>query len=215
MKTAPDGFTLVELAIVITIIGLLIGGVLKGQQMMDNARITDVTRQITAYHTAVTTFKDIYKNLPGDLPSPGNFLPNCTTAECMVNGDANGKIDNTAELLTFWLHLSKANLIKGVDERVTDWKVIPPNTALGGKLFMLYNQYYLYSIVTDCCGNETHALNAHQAWQIDLKLDDGKPLTGEILGIGDNSNCGLGASNNNYHINIAGNICGISTPLKS
>ncbi|MCK5555335.1 MAG: prepilin-type N-terminal cleavage/methylation domain-containing protein, partial [Alphaproteobacteria bacterium] len=54
------GFTLVELAIVLTIIGLLIGGILKGQQLMQNARVTATIAQIQAIESATTTFRDTY-----------------------------------------------------------------------------------------------------------------------------------------------------------
>ncbi len=61
------GFTLVELAIVLTIIGLLIGGILKGQQLITNARVTAQMAQVQGVEAATTTFNDTYQGLPGDL----------------------------------------------------------------------------------------------------------------------------------------------------
>ena len=74
---SQKGFTLVELAIVMTIIGLLIGGILKGQELMQNARITATVSQVKSYSAAVTTFKDMYQATPGDMLNAGTRLVGC------------------------------------------------------------------------------------------------------------------------------------------
>ena len=71
------GFTLVELAIVMIIIGLLIAGVLKGQALIGNAKVTAQVAQVKAIDAATSTFKDMYAGLPGDILTPGTRLPNC------------------------------------------------------------------------------------------------------------------------------------------
>lgn len=72
------GFTLVELAIVLSIIGLLIGAVLKGQEMIDNARVLSTVSQVEAYRAAAITFKDMYAYYPGDIPNASERVPGCT-----------------------------------------------------------------------------------------------------------------------------------------
>lgn len=129
------GFTLVELAIVITIIGLLIGGVLKGQEMIQNARVTATIAQVDSYRAAVHTFRDRFDNWPGDMPAAQSQLPNCTTATFCYNGNGNSRIGTGAnpvgagwynsggtatavidnEATQFWKHLSLADLISGVN----------------------------------------------------------------------------------------------------
>ena len=69
-QTSQAGFTLVELAIVMIIIGLLIAGVLKGQELIANARVTSTVAQIKAIDAATSTFKDTYQALPGILRTP-------------------------------------------------------------------------------------------------------------------------------------------------
>lgn len=134
------GFTLVELAIVMTIIGLLIGGILKGQELMQNARVTSTIAQVRAYEAATTTFRDKYDAIPGDMANASTRIPSCT-ASCnpaagvpanAVPGDnrigdpawaaAAGWINQTSavavvgtnETELFWVHLLLSDLISGV-----------------------------------------------------------------------------------------------------
>ncbi len=136
------GFTLVELAIVMTIIGLLIGGILKGQELMENARVTSTVAQVKSYEAAVTTFRDSFNAVPGDISNANVRIAGCTTACNAVAGTAgngivgplawatttawpaqmtaalNGADPSTEaqETQLFWTHLLKADLIAGVTD---------------------------------------------------------------------------------------------------
>ena len=70
------GFTLVELAVVMIIIGLLIGGILKGQELIANAQITGTASSVKGIDAATTTFRDTYAAMPGDLTNASTRLPN-------------------------------------------------------------------------------------------------------------------------------------------
>src|SRR5262245_240096 len=89
---AQAGFTLVELAIVMIIIGLLIGGVLKGQQLITNAQVTSTVAQIKAIDAATTSFRDQYAATPGDMVTPTARIPNCATGACAVVGNGDGRV---------------------------------------------------------------------------------------------------------------------------
>ena len=66
IKRQQSGFTLVEIAIVLVIIGLLLGGVLKGQEMIENSRIKSVVADMRGVSAAFTGYFDRYRALPGD-----------------------------------------------------------------------------------------------------------------------------------------------------
>ena len=83
------GFTLVEIAIVLVIIGLLIGGILQGRSMIQNARVKRLVNDMEGLRTAVLTFQDRYSMLPGDENDPNN-PPGDTN-----NGNNNGQLAET------------------------------------------------------------------------------------------------------------------------
>lgn len=155
-SASEKGFTLVELAIALMVIGLLIGGVLKGKELIENARITRVLRDIESYETATRIFDNTYGALPGDIKNPGLRLPNCTAAPCSTTGDGNGWIGPSVcisscglsasaimnmENRRYWLHLAVANMISGVDAGGTSTEgfgVNFPESTVGGGYVMLY-----------------------------------------------------------------------------
>jgi prepilin-type N-terminal cleavage/methylation domain-containing protein len=160
-----SGFTLVELAIVMTIIGLLIGGILKGQELMLNARVTATIAQVRSYEAAATTFRDSFASLPGDMPGASTRLPGCVASCDPVAASAGNSIignplwsagwasqgvalsDTTVskETTLFWIHLLAADLISGVSpEPITtpatavQWGVTHPQARINGGFVIGY-----------------------------------------------------------------------------
>jgi prepilin-type N-terminal cleavage/methylation domain-containing protein len=88
-KASQQGFTLIELSIVLVIIGLIVGGVLVGQDLIRAAAVRGQISQIEKYQTAVNTFRTKYDGLPGDLSNAANFgfQPR---GSCPGQGDGNG-----------------------------------------------------------------------------------------------------------------------------
>ncbi len=117
------GFTLVELAIVMIIIGLLIAGVLKGQQLIANARVTSTVAQVKGIDGATSTFRDMYNGIPGDLANAATRLKNCAGSPICnaAAGDGNGQIGTAptaasgTEARAFFPQLSLADLLTGIN----------------------------------------------------------------------------------------------------
>src|SRR5689334_20830022 len=96
-NTSESGFTLIELSIVLVIIGLIVGGVLVGQDMIKAAQIRATVAQIEKYNTAVNTFRNKYNALPGDMSNPTYFFPSVTGANAATTGlgNNNGLIEGS------------------------------------------------------------------------------------------------------------------------
>jgi len=160
-----SGFTLVEIAIVLVIIGLLLGGVLKGQEMIKNAEIRNVITDVRGLSAAMYAYRDRYNAIPGDDSNARVHLSDTS----LTNGDNDGLID-TAERPDFFEHLRAAKLIKGTGNAT-------PNHSLGGTLIARNTGNGLVGIVF--CAS---TVLGEDALLIDLKEDDGVPNTGSIRG---------------------------------
>jgi prepilin-type N-terminal cleavage/methylation domain-containing protein len=111
MKNTQKGFTLVEIAIVLVIIGLLLGGILKGQEMITQAKIKNVIADMSGVSAAMYGYQDRYRALPGD--DKGATRWSTATA-----GDGDGVIEakylaTTGEASEFWRHLRLSGFVAG------------------------------------------------------------------------------------------------------
>ena len=149
IRKAEQGFTLVELAIVMIIIGLLIGGILKGQELIANARVAATVTQIKGIDSATSTFQDKYNALPGDMLTPTTRLANCAAAPCNTPGNGDGQVKDGAnvtfaqapatETLNFFVHLAAADLISGVNPNLgAGWGGDYPTAQIGGGMHVGY-----------------------------------------------------------------------------
>lgn len=132
---ATDGFTLVEMSVVLLIIALIVGGIVVGSDMITNSQMQTIIADVERFKNASKQFRDKYNYLPGDLPTAATFWG--TDAGCPVadsapktetcNGDGDGKIRETsstftspaslgtnAESLRVWQHLANAGFIEGL-----------------------------------------------------------------------------------------------------
>lgn len=182
-NTNQSGFTLVEIAIVLVIIGLLLGGVLKGQEMITNAKIKNVINDLNGVSAAYQTYIDRYKSIPGDDAAASTRFAGA------VNGGGNGQLTGlytavaapavTAETNNFWQHLRMAGLVNGA---ATATVALPGINAVGGLLGV-------QSQVT-AAGGSTYGLSGPVvcagsvpwkiAQSIDIQLDDGNSDTGNV-----------------------------------
>ncbi len=226
------GFTLVELSIVLVIIGLIVGGVLAGQDMIRAAEIRATISQVEEFNTATNTFRDKFRAMPGDIGAAGaqnfglndaanrsgaaeppnqNGLLECRLAAC-DDGNATDPITRAfgGENAMFWVDLSTKNLIENSLTAATyaeagggaaltpggtdDLFSYIPEAKLGkGNFITAFSasgrNFYQLTGVTgiDAAGGYTlaNALTPQDAFNIDSKMDDGKPLTGTVRALND------------------------------
>ena len=192
MKRNQSGFTLVEIAIVLVIIGLLLGGILKGQELVQNARVRNLADQQNAVAAAYFAFQDRYRALPGDYAAAQANIPNVTSAPACAGPCVQGNSQITGEERVFaWHHLTNAGFIAcpvcAANPAAT--AAIPgsnnsPVNAYNG--FMLLEYANNYAVVAPAvAANVNHLKSGLQVpsnimAEVDRKLDDGSPATGHF-----------------------------------
>ena len=169
------GFTLVEIAIVLVIVGLLIGGVLKGQEMITNAKLKRIESDNAGIAAAMFSYQDRYLQLPGDDDSASTRF-NIFNAVANINGDSDGVISGNwvavadTETSNFWRHLRAAGLIPGGGLDATQ-----PTNAYGGNIGIRNGSLLIAGHVT-----VFGSIEGPIATIIEARLDDGSPQTGRI-----------------------------------
>ena len=118
-RTNNPGFTLIEIAIVLVIIGLLLGGVLKGQELINNARVKSFASDFRNVPVYIYAYQDRFRAIPGDDVLANTHAAGGTVATTPTGTLNNGQIDgawnstvNTDESCLFWQHIRLANLAR-------------------------------------------------------------------------------------------------------
>ena len=182
MPNRQAGFTLVEIAIVLVIIGLLLGGVLKGQELINSAKVKNFAQDFRSVPLFIYGYQDKFKALPGDDAKAQEHLG--STAPLATGTVGNGAIDGhwndptatPTEAVIFWDHVRRANLASGPYPITKDADL--PTNADGGRIGVqsakpvsdMTGSYYV------CSG----AIQGKFAKQLDITMDDGHTTTGSM-----------------------------------
>ena len=192
-KQYEPGFSLIEMSIVLLIIGLIVGGILKGQDLLESARLKSIISQINEFRLAANVFYDKYDALPGDFAEAQESIHHT-----LRNGNNNGKIEGRGlnaqgeghEALSFWTHLALAGLI-------ADPGPIPasglarfgegaPASKMGGGFTIqftpdpsLEGHWFVLGQENGDKGDAA-LLTPQQAYTLDRKMDNGHPLQGKV-----------------------------------
>ncbi len=203
-QIAQQGFTLVEIAIVLVIIGLLLGGILKGQEMITQAKIKNVINDFNGLSAAMYSYQDRYRSLPGDELE-------ATVAQRWAGshgGDGNGTFCTGAcpgpaynvapaapaaagpEPGLFWLHLRLAGFVPGSTDVTSPASTQQPANAVNGIVGVQTTGMGFTSNII-CTSN----LPDKVAIAVDTQMDDGSDLRGQVRGMLQNApNQAVGAA---------------------
>lgn len=176
------GFTLVEIAIVLVIVGLLLAGVLKGQELIENSRIKNMAKDFDSMTAVVRSYQDRYRGLPGDDLTATTHTQRGWGATAFTAGDNNGLIGAGGNVIIFppaagtenlqaMQVLRRAGFIEGDPALAT----LPTNAAGGG--ISLTNNVMGFGLVNVVCLN---GLTGKQAGALDRLLDDGANNSGSV-----------------------------------
>ena len=209
-KQNQNGFTLVEISIVMIIIGLLIGGTFGGMRLIENMHVNKAVQDYKSTETAALTFRDSYGRLPGDLANASARLPNCTSTPCSNSGNgdrmigglfnsANYATSVTDERFVFWHHLSSANLLTSVrNENDLAFGAGQPAASIGNAGFRVGGLFYYNWDSTpywtrnhivwltgedaaNFAGSSSFSVPCRFLRSIDDKVDDGRPRSGRLI----------------------------------
>lgn len=238
-----DGFTLLEMAIGLIIIGLVIGGIIQGVSLMDSAKMKRVASDLSDINNAIALFNDKYGYFPGDMPNAttvwgradggADVTQNCANPDTNINladpmatcnGNGNHRIaDYSAsaamrnnEAYRFWQHLSNAGLISGKYTGIggapgsAPWRVAMPGenvmtSGISGSGFFVLEEQLQWFCNSSSAWSGTNAardqnflsvggktetswpwrriFTSEEVQSVDLKMDDGKPGTGNIIAL--------------------------------
>lgn len=226
-----QGFSLVELSIVLVILGLLVGGVLTGQSLIKAAELRAITTEYDKYQAAMHTFRDKYFQLPGDMSNATSFwgaahatpatcrtTASTTTATC--DGNADGAVNSVdggttySEQHRFWQHLANAGLLEGSYTGVAGAgginHVVPgtnaprskftnagwsawwsPSIVSGDATYFegSYGNLFVLGGSSTTASTNTAIFRPEDLWNVDTKMDDGKPGLGALRTVEAQTNC--------------------------
>jgi prepilin-type N-terminal cleavage/methylation domain-containing protein len=184
MKQKQSGFTLIEIAIVLVIIGLLLGGVLKGQELINSAKVKNIATDFRNVPVYIYGYQDKFRALPGDDKDAVTHL-GASAVVSAASGVGNGTIDGnwdatgTAETNLFWQHIRMAGLAAGPTDNPATNDLHPLN-AMGAKIGV---SNAANSPVSGLKGSFivcSDGIPGKFAKQLDIQMDDGKTDSGTM-----------------------------------
>lgn len=193
MKQTQSGFTLIEIAIVLVIIGLLLGGVVKGQELVNGAKVKNLASDFRNIPILIYSYQDKFRAIPGDDSAVTSHLSGSTQASTPSNANGNGVLDGawnsttaTDESYLFWQHVRLANLTTG--PTATSSGDYLPKNASGGALGLQSGSTTNAPIkdASDTGIRGTYVICSSSipgrfAKQLDTQLDDGNTAAGMML----------------------------------
>ncbi len=177
------GFTLIEIAIVLVIIGLLVGGILQGQELIETSRVRQATREVSSISAAIFAYEDRYGATPGDDGPAATVNGRGATWAAVAAGDADGNLEvtlantfnGTTESGAFWQHLRASGFISGDPNDAG--AAASPDNAWGGRTGVTTDLMGGGLAGTKVCLSQVPGASSIA---MDTELDDGDGATGRF-----------------------------------
>lgn len=178
LSTYYRGFTLIEMAVVLSVVGLLLGSALKSTTLIERAQAKRLQKDFDTVKTAILLYEDQYKAMPGDDAHANVHV------HADINGNGDHRLDGvwtdtpntSSETANLWIHLEKAGLLNGNSNQNVAMTnlfggamgiqsgAVPPILKLNGQMIMC-----------------SAGINGTLAVELDQRLDDGNTATGDMM----------------------------------
>jgi prepilin-type N-terminal cleavage/methylation domain-containing protein len=185
------GFTLVEIAIVLVVIGLLLGAILAGQEIVTNAQVRSSINEYNSVASAIFVYQDRYRRRPGDDNTASSRWTDTTGGGAGIpaqDGNGDGLIGGDWEIGTdavetgvFWHHLRNDGLVPGArDGTAGSTSFVLPGNGFGGQIGVQENAFGNTMVGTVICQS---GVPFKAGVMVDTRIDDGQPTgTGSNTG---------------------------------
>ena len=213
-----SGFTLIEIAIVLVIIGLLLGGVLKGQELITSARVRNLISQQDGIKAAYFGFLDRYRALPGDYnQATTNIAGVAATAACgNGNGNGDGRITTAnQENVLAWEHLSKSGFINGSYTcAAAETNATTPTNPFAVRLQLVWDAVYDPAAQPARHNLKTGGqIPSDILAEVDRKIDDGNAIGGTFRFSAYDGGAGAPVGSGTCYLAAAPNQWAATTPV--
>lgn len=203
-KKKKEGFSLIEVAIAVMVIGLIASFALKGKELIRVAQLRSVADQVNTFRIAIQGFADKYGALPGDFADARGMI-----GDSLANGRGDGAISSVDDAKRFWSHLAATDLVSL--ELVNGY----PTSKVGGYYSVSSNIANHSGTWIVLCGGTSDnqsfvgILSPEDAYSIDKNNDNGSPATGEIRALKASNASGECIVENKYNLKNKNKDCAL------
>ena len=171
------GFSLIEVAIAIVVIGLIVGFTIKGKELIHTAKLNATIEQVHSIKMATQMFVERYGALPGSFSNAKKEI-----SDALENGSGNGEIFSIEDAKRFWAHLAASDLISlDLSENSMPASKVGGYFSVSSKITGRNGIWIILSMGTSDNNAFQGIVSQEDAYRIDKKTDTKNPNTGDVM----------------------------------